>query len=114
MKYLKKFEGLFNFSKKDTQPKKQRSVFTEENLIEILRDGETTSDGITFILNAESHDLIGGNKVSVDNQNIIRITNGGITISRGEGLEVEYILQDIGYDRIGMILNKYKGIGPII
>lgn len=85
--------------------KSVRTVFDEENFIELLFTGDTTSDGIKFVLNGKP----GWNKVGVSNSDLESIITGGEAISYGYfNLDVRYILQDIGYDRINSWLTKYK------
>ena len=85
--------------------KSVRTVFDEENLVGLLFLGETTSDGIKFVLNGKA----GWNKVSVTDDDLKSITTGGEAISYGYfNLEVRYILQDIGIYVIDSWMKKYK------
>lgn len=82
-----------------------RIVFGEAEFRELLLSGQTEIDGITLNINGD----IGWNTVNVTGENISELIDGGTAKSEGtHNLTVEFILSDIGYDRIFPIMEEYK------
>ena len=85
--------------------KSVRAVFDEDNLIELLFTGKTKISGVKFVLNGTA----GWNRVGVSIGDLKSITTSGVAISYGYfELKVEYILQDIGFDRIDTWMDIYE------
>jgi hypothetical protein len=82
-----------------------RVIFDEENLKELLTTGKTVNSTITFILNGQS----GYNQVGVSDDDLRDLTTGILVSTNTDNLEVQYILQDIGYTRIYPLMSEYRG-----
>lgn len=84
-----------------------RAVFSEDNLETLFRFRKVSTDGITFVLDGS----IGDKQVNVSVSDLTRMIHGGVvTTFDSNGLKVEYILSDIGWDRIFRLMKKYNMI----
>lgn len=82
-----------------------RAIFGYAEFKELLKDDKTTTNGITFILNGESND----DDIKMTSDDLLNLSTGEVVTSFSiNGLKVEYILQDIGFQLIIALLKRYK------